>query len=68
MDHLKAEKIMCKALFAILFAHYNQNLCLINTSCEYKSDFYNNKKVYHWLVWEILNKIFLQPQYELYLN
>ena len=47
MDQLKAEKIMCKALFAILFAHYNQNSCLINTSCEYKSDFYNNKKVYH---------------------
>ena len=44
MDHLKAEKIMCKALFAILFTHYNQNSCLINTSCEYKSDFYNNKK------------------------
>lgn len=47
MDHLKAEKIMCKALFAILFTLYNQNSCLINTSCEYKSDFYNNKRVYH---------------------
>lgn len=32
------------------------------------SDFYNNKKVYHWLVWETLNKIFSQPQYEPYLN
>ena len=63
MDHLKAEKITCKVLFTTFFTNNSQNWCLTNTSCDLKSEFYTNKKIYTWLA-----KIFLQPQYEMYIN